>query len=74
MRVGFQVDEIESLNFKSDSTLPLILESQKRKNQNFYFLPSSLTYKNNNLYAQVRKISFRNDKIKNYVLGKKKNK
>ena len=72
MRVGFQVDEIESLNFKSDSTLPLILESQKRKNQNFYFLPSSLTYKNNNLYAQVRKISFRNDKIKNYVLGKKK--
>ena len=59
MKVGFQMDEIEVLNFKTDSTLPLILESQKRKNENFYFLPSSLTYKNNCVYAMARKISFK---------------
>ena len=31
MKVGFQLDPIESLNLKTDSTLPIIFESQKRK-------------------------------------------
>ncbi len=70
MNIGFQIDEIEKLNFKTDSTLPLILESQKRRNKNFYFLPSSLTYKKNYLYAQVREISFKNNRLSNYVLGR----
>ena len=39
MNIGFQIDEIDKLNEKTDSSLPLILESQKRKNKNFYFLP-----------------------------------
>ena len=53
MNVGFQIDEIDKLNIKTDSSLPLILESQKRKNKNFYFLPSSLTFKNNLVYAHI---------------------
>ena len=72
MNIGFQIDAVEKLNFKTDSSLPLILESQKRKNKNFYFLPSSLTYKNNYLYALAREILFKNEKLSNYVIGKEK--
>ena len=72
MNVGFQIDEIDKLNIKTDSSLPLILESQKRKNKNFYFLPSSLTFKNNLVYAQAREISFKDNKLKNYVIGNPK--
>ena len=69
MKIGFQIDEINKLNIKTDSSLPLILESQKRKNKNFYFLPSSLTYKNNLIYAQVREISFKNNKLSNFIIS-----
>ena len=69
MNIGFQIDEIDKLNIKTDSSLPLILESQKRKNKNFYFLPSSLTFKNNLVYAQVREIFFKDNKLRNYIIG-----
>lgn len=72
MNIGFQTDEIDKLNVKTDSTLPLILESQKRKNKNFFFLPSSLTYKNNHLYAKSREVLFKNNKLSNFILGKQK--
>ncbi len=72
MKIGFQIDIIESLNVKTDSTLPIILESQKRKNKNFCFLPSSLTYKNNSVYAEIQEIYFKNGRIENYLLGKKR--
>tara|TARA_Y100000816_G_scaffold145752_1_gene103418 strand:- start:223 stop:1161 length:939 start_codon:yes stop_codon:yes gene_type:complete len=72
MKVGFQIDSISTLNFKTDSSLPIILESQKRKNQNYCFLPSSLTYKNNSVYAVVREIHFKKNKIEDYTLGVEK--
>ena len=71
MKVGFQIDAIESLNVKTDSTLPIILESQKRKNKNYYFLPTSLTYKNNTVYAEIQEIYFKNSRLENYSLGLK---
>ena len=69
MNVGFQIDEVGKLNHKTDSTLPIILESQKRKNKNFCFLPSSLTYKNNFVFASVKEIKFRNNKLDSFSLG-----
>tara|TARA_B100001029_G_C15033903_1_gene438853 strand:- start:428 stop:1351 length:924 start_codon:yes stop_codon:yes gene_type:complete len=70
MKVAFQIDEIETLNLKTDSSFPIIFESFKRKNKNFYFLPSSLTYKNNSVYALSREISFKNNRLDSYTLGK----
>ena len=70
MKIGFQIDSISSLNFKTDSTIPIILESQKRGNNNFCFLPSSLTFRNNSVFASAREIYFENNKTKNYSLGK----
>ena len=70
MKIGFQINDIKTLNFKTDSTLPIILESQKRKNKNYYFLPSSLTYKNGSVYAEIREIYFNDNKLEKYSLGK----
>ena len=47
--------QLTNLILKQIARLPIILESQKRKNKNFYFLPSTLTYKNNHLYAKLEK-------------------
>ena len=70
MKVGFQLDPIESLNFKTDSTLPIIYESQKRKNRNFYYLPGSLTFKNNSVYAMTREIKFKKNNLNDFSIGK----
>ena len=70
MNIGFQIDEIDKLNIKTDSSLPLILESQKRKNKNYYFLPGSLTYKNGSVHAEIREIKFNDNKLKKYSIGK----
>ena len=70
MKVGFQLDPIESLNLKTDSTLPIIFESQKRKNRNFYYLPGSLTFKNNSVYAMTREVKFKKNNLNDFSLGK----
>ncbi len=70
MNVGFQLDPIESLNLKTDSTLPIIFESQKRKNRNFYYLPGSLTFKNNSVYAMTREVKFKKNNLNDFSLGK----
>ena len=41
MKFGFQMDPVHTLNHTTDSTLPMMLESQRRKNRNYIFSPSS---------------------------------
>jgi glutathione synthase len=66
------MDPVHTLNHNTDSTLPMILESQRRKNQNYIFSPSSLTFKNSYLYAQVKEIKFKNEKLNSYTLSSEK--
>tara|TARA_A100001011_G_scaffold46879_1_gene44296 strand:- start:3220 stop:4143 length:924 start_codon:yes stop_codon:yes gene_type:complete len=72
MKFGFQMDPVHSLNQNTDSTLPMIFESQKRKNQNFIFSPSALTYKKNSIFAPAKEIKFRNNKLSSYTVSKEK--
>ena len=72
MKYGFQIDPVHTLNHDTDSTLPMIFESQKRKNRNFIFSPSSLIFKKNTLYAIVKEIKFKNDKLSSYSTGNEK--
>ena len=51
MKYGFQIDPVHTLNHDTDSTLPMILESQKRKNKKKKISPSSHTLKKKNVYA-----------------------
>ena len=72
MKFGFQIDPVHTLNHDTDSTLPMILESQKRKNRNFIFSPSSLTFKNNTVYALATEIKFKNNKLNSYSISNEK--
>ncbi len=69
MNCGFQIDPLHTLNHDTDSTLPMILESQRRKNRNFIFSPVSLTFKKNTLYAYAKEIKFKNSKFSSYSIG-----
>ena len=72
MKFGFQIDPVHTLNYDTDSTLPMIFESQKRKNRNFVFSPSSLTFKKNTVYASVKEIKFKNNKLNSYSISSEK--
>ena len=73
MKIGFQMDQLSALNFKTDSTLPLIYESQKRKNTNYIFHPNDLHFQKNKVLAQSSQIKFTSANFKGYKLGPKKN-
>lgn len=49
--VAFLIDPIENLDFTSDSTLLITNEFQIRGYELFYFLPQSLIFENDKLYA-----------------------
>ncbi len=72
MKYGFQIDPVSTLNHDTDSTLPMIFESQKRKNRNFIFSPSSLTFKKNTTYALANEIKFKNNKLSSYIISREK--
>ena len=42
LRVAVQMDPIERINIKGDSTFALMLEAQKRGHSLFYYLPTAL--------------------------------
>ena len=71
MKIGFQMDLLSALNFKTDSTLPIIYESQKRKNINYIYHPRELYLKNNKVFALANSISFSSSNYQKYKLGKK---
>ncbi len=71
MKTGFQMDLLSELNFKTDSTLPIIYESQKRKNINYIYHPRELYLKNNKVFALAHPISFSSSNYQKYKLGKK---
>ena len=71
MKTGFQMDLLSELNFKTDSTLPIIYESQKRKNINYIYHPRELYLKNNKVFALANSISFSSSNYQKYKLGKK---
>lgn len=57
MKVAFQIDQIETLDFNSDSSLCIANEALKREFDVWFYTPETLTYKKNKLYAIAQKIS-----------------
>ena len=70
MNIGFQTDPVENLNFETDSTLPIIRESQNRNYKNYIFLPNKLTYKNNKVYGEITEVKFKNRHLNSLELKK----
>jgi len=55
------MDPIESINFKKDSTLAMMLEAQSRKHQLFYMTPDSLYINEKGAFAIAKTLKVKND-------------
>ena len=61
MKIGVVMDPIESINFKKDSTLAMMLEAQSRKHQLFYMTPDSLYINEKGTFAIAKTLQVKND-------------
>lgn len=58
LRVAIQMDPIESINPRSDSTLLLGVEACRRGYKVFYYTPDKLTYRDGKISARAHPIKF----------------
>jgi len=72
MNVAFQMDDLSKINFTTDSTIALILESQSRDNKNFIYSPDDLFIKNNEAFTSACLVTFNNKDFSKYKCSKKK--
>ena len=61
MKLGVVMDPIESINFKKDSTLAMMLEAQSREHQLFYMTPDSLYINERGAFAIAKNLHVKND-------------
>ena len=54
LKIALQMDPLENLDLKGDSTFILGLEAIKRGFELYFYSPSDLIYKNNNVYAKAK--------------------
>ena len=57
MKIAFQMDDLSKLDFSTDSTISLIIESQIRGNKNYIYSPESLLVIKNEVFANVSNLS-----------------
>ena len=72
MNIAFQMDDLSKINFATDSTISLIVESQLRGNKNYIYLPDNLFIKNNEVYAHTFLVTLDLKNPQNYKLTNKK--
>ena len=72
MNVAFQMDDLSKINFTTDSTIALILESQSRDNKNYIYSPDDLFIKNNEVFTSACLVTFNNKDFSKYTCAKKK--
>ena len=53
MKIGVVMDPISSINYKKDSTLSILLESQLRGYENYYMEPNSLFLSEEGAFAMA---------------------
>ena len=54
LKIALQMDPLEELNLKGDTTFILGLEAAKRGFEVFFYSPSNLIYKNDSVYANAK--------------------
>ena len=70
--IAIQGDPVRSMNKKTDTTLLLALEAQKRNYNIYYYETKNLTFANNTVYALSKKIKFYENKKRFYSLKNSK--
>ena len=66
--VAIQGDAIQAINVKTDTTLLLALEAQRRGYKIYYYETKDLTFSNNSVYALSKEVEFNKNKNKFYSI------
>jgi glutathione synthase len=66
--VAIQGDAIHTINVKTDTTLLLALEAQRRGYKIYYYETKDLTFSNNSVYALSKEVEFNKNKNKFYSI------
>ena len=56
MKLGVVMDPIDSINFKKDSSLTILLEAQNRGHKLLYMEPQSLLLREDGPYARTQSV------------------
>ena len=66
--IAIQGDPIQLINRKTDTTLLLALEAQRRSYKIYYYETKNLTFSNNKVYALSKEVEFNENKKKFYFI------
>ena len=69
LRVAFQMDPIDGLAIRGDSTFALMLEAQRRGHDLFYYLPGDLKMENALTAAHMQPVQVADEEGGHYTLG-----
>src|SRR6187399_1674225 len=72
LNIAVQMDPIERINIRGDSTFALLLEAQKRGYSISYFTPDKLSLFGEELVAPVQKLTVRDEVGDHFTLGEAK--
>ena len=69
LKVAVQMDPIQRINIKGDSTFALLLEAQQRGHKLAYYTPDRLALLNGRLFSTVEDLSVRDQPGDHFTLG-----
>src|SRR5712671_5220689 len=69
LNVAVQMDPIERINIRGDSTFALLLEAEKRGHSLHYYTPDKLAQAGGQLFATMRPLSVRDELGNHFTLG-----
>jgi len=69
LNVAVQMDPVERINIRGDSTFALLLEAQKRGHRISYYTPDKLAQRDGRVFATVRPLTVRDKEGDHYTLG-----
>ena len=69
LNVAVQMDPIERINIRGDSTFALLLEAQTRRYEIFYYTPDQMALIDGEAYATVRPLTVRDSEGDHFTLG-----
>src|SRR5271166_5407148 len=69
LKVAVQMDPIERINIRGDSTFALLLEAQARQHEIAYYTPDRLALRGSDVFATVRPLQVRDREGEHFKLG-----
>ena len=69
LKIAVQMDPIQRINIKGDSTFALLLEAQKRGHQLAYYTPDRLALLNGRLFSTVEDLSVRDQSGDHFTIS-----